>query len=135
MSDSAESDPDILVIERTRADYDRWQQTRFRLGFVRVTSDPAFARWLADPKSGRFLIFDLLGDSPESLAWNVDTEEELIEVLAGKIVQQLKEVYAGKRDRVSGIGTLVSEEIEAKLQRMRGEILAIIDGSDARPSE
>jgi hypothetical protein len=119
---------EIYVIERTRPEY-QWEERGYRETFERISKDPGFARWLADPKSGRFLIIDFQGDSPESVVWNASTGEELIEALAGKIILQLK---AGKRSHLPGINTVVSSEVESKLRQMCAEIQAILDGAAPR---
>jgi len=113
----AESEADLLVIERTRAGY-RWDQRHCRDGFEAMFNDASIARWLADPKAGRFCVVDLLGDSPESLVWNVDTEEGLFAVLVDKL---------RARRFIAEIGVLVSSEVESKLRQLGAEIKAIFD--------
>jgi hypothetical protein len=124
----SDEDFQILVLERTVAEY-KWHQRSYQEMFADVYDDPSFARWLADPKSGRFLIIDVLGDSPESTLWNVHTEKEMIEALMGKLFLQLKAFYAGERSHIPKIGADVSVEVKLKLDQMCAEILLALTGS------
>jgi predicted transcriptional regulator len=121
-----EREADIIVLDRHRPDY-RWSRRGIQNVLEDEAQDASFARWLADPKTGRFLVIDYLEQSLESMVVNADTERALIEIVASKIAAQL----TARRYRPS-IAIHVSPDIEAKLKQMCAEITAILNGKDPR---
>jgi hypothetical protein len=86
---------------------------------------PGFAKWLADPKRGRFLIVDNMATTPEEYFVSVPDEAALIDELCRRVISQLQ-----ANEKLRGISLDVAPAVEAKIERLVYELNAMIQTGD-----